>query len=117
MRKISVLVLAGIFPEKMSSPHFCGGGLVGVGLRLLIGVVEVLGALGLIGLGVTRILPTLAPLAAAGLMLIMGGASVFHAIRGESVSFTLVLLALLTLVAYTRWKVRPFVARQRAHRG
>jgi hypothetical protein len=50
-------------------------------------------------------------------MIIMGGASVFHALRGESVIVVLVLLGLLTLVAYMRWKVRPFVARQRARQG
>jgi hypothetical protein len=90
---------------------------MGEGLRLLIGVAEVLGAIGLIGPGATRILRKLTPLAAAGLMIIMGGASVFHATRGESVIVVLVLLALLMVVAYTRWKVRPFVARQRPRLG
>jgi hypothetical protein len=86
---------------------------MGEGVRLLIGVAEVLGAVGLIGPGITRILPKLTPLAAAGLMIIMGGASVFHALRGESVIVVLVLLGLLGVVGYTRWKVHPFVARQR----
>jgi len=90
---------------------------MGEGLRLLIGVAEVLGAVGLIGPGATRILPKLTPLAAAGLMIIMGGATVWHAIRGESVIVVVVLLALLAVVAYTRWRVRPFVVRQRAQRG
>jgi hypothetical protein len=90
---------------------------MGEGLRLLIGVAEVLGAVGLIGPGATRILPKLTPLAAAGLMIIMAGATVWHAIRGESVIVVLVLLALLAVVAYARWKVRPFVARRRPRQG
>jgi uncharacterized membrane protein YphA (DoxX/SURF4 family) len=90
---------------------------MGEGLRLLIGVMEVLGAIGLIGPGATRILPSLTPLAAAGLMIIMGGASVFHLSRGESVIVVLVLLMLLAVVGYTRWKVRPFVARRRGRQG
>jgi uncharacterized membrane protein YphA (DoxX/SURF4 family) len=42
------------------------------GLRIFIGVAELLAAVGLILPGVTRILPWLTPLAAAGLMLVTG---------------------------------------------
>ena len=86
---------------------------LGVGLRLFIGMAEVLAAAGLILPGVTRILPGLTAVAAAGLMLVMASATVLHTIRGETSSAitTLVLLVLVTVVAYTRWKVAPIPAR------
>ena len=50
----------------------------------LIGVVEVLGAAGLILPAVTHIAPVLVPLAAIGLVLVMVGAAVVHARRNEA---------------------------------
>lgn len=77
--------------------------------RVFIGVAELLGAAGLILPGVTRILPWLTVFAAAGLMVVMGGATLFHLFRGEfgSAAITAILLILLTVVAYSRWKVKP----------
>src|SRR5581483_4991574 len=59
---------------------------VGPGLRVFIGVAEILAAVGLILPGLTRILPALTALAAAGLMIVMSSASVFHLFRGETSS-------------------------------
>src|SRR5215213_9844467 len=89
---------------------------LGVGLRLFIGVAELLAAAGLILPGVTRILPFLTALAAAGLMIVMGSATVLHIVRGEggSAISAAVLFVLVTIVAYTRWKVEPIAARKRA---
>ena len=89
---------------------------LGVGFRLFIGVAELLAAAGLILPGVTRILPWLTALAAAGLMIVMSSATVLHVVRGESSSAVsaAVLLVLVTIVAYTRWKVQPLAARKRA---
>ena len=89
---------------------------LGVGLRLFIGVAELLAAAGLILPGVTRILPFLTALAAAGLMIVMGSATVLHIVRGEggSAISAAVLFVLVTIVAYTRWKVQPIAARKRA---
>jgi hypothetical protein len=89
---------------------------LGVGLRLFIGVAEVLAAVGLILPGVTRILPWLTAAAAAGLMIVMGSATVLHVSRGESGSAitVVVLFVLVTVVAYMRWKVTPIAARKRA---
>ena len=89
---------------------------LGAGLRIFIGVAELLAAAGLILPGVTRILPGLTALAAAGLMIVMGSALVLHLWRGESSSAltVAVLLVLVTLVAYARWKVAPFAPRKRA---
>ncbi len=94
---------------------------IGPRFRIFIGVAELLAAAGLILPGVTRILPWLTPLAAAGLMMVMGSATVFHLFRGEigsAISAT-VLFVLVTLVAYLRWKVKPispriFVTRKEA---
>ena len=84
--------------------------------RIFIGVTESLGALGLILPGVTRILPWLIPLAAAGLMIVVGSATVVHLSRGEigSAITTAVLFVLVTFVAYMRWKVKPISPRKEA---
>lgn len=81
--------------------------------RIFIGVAEVLAAVGLTLPGITRILPRLVPCAAAGLMIVMIGATVLHLARGEysSAATTAVLLVVLTFVAYMRWKVRPISPR------
>jgi uncharacterized membrane protein YphA (DoxX/SURF4 family) len=77
--------------------------------RIFLGVAEVLAAIGLTLPGITRVLPRLVPLAAAGLMIVMIGATYLHLARGEysSAATTAVLLVLLTFVAYMRWKVKP----------
>jgi putative oxidoreductase len=87
---------------------------LGVGLRLFIGVAELLAAFGLILPGITRILPFLTALAAAGLMIVMGSATILHLVRGESGSAitTTALFAFVTLVAYARWKVVPIAPRR-----
>jgi hypothetical protein len=84
------------------------------GLRMFIGVAELLAAAGLILPGVTRILPWLTPLAAAGLMIVVGSASILHVSRGETgnATFAAVLFVLVTVVAYMRWKVAPIAPRQ-----
>jgi uncharacterized membrane protein YphA (DoxX/SURF4 family) len=82
---------------------------LGEGLRIFIGVAEVLAAAGLILPGVTRIMPWLTAWAAAGLMIVMASATVLHLYRGEAASAvtTAVLFVLATVVAYMRWKVIP----------
>jgi uncharacterized membrane protein YphA (DoxX/SURF4 family) len=81
--------------------------------RLFLGVAEVLAAIGLTVPGFTRIKPWLVPAAASGLMIVMIGAVTLHISRGEvsSAITTAILLALLTFVAYMRWKVRPILPR------
>ncbi len=74
-------------------------------LRFL-GVVEVLGALGLVLPGLLRIRPGLTPLAAAGLTIIMVGA-VTITVAGGAVAAALFPLAvglLTAFVAYGRWQ-------------
>jgi putative oxidoreductase len=77
--------------------------------RIFIGVAEVLAAVGLTLPGITRTAPWLIPCAAAGLMIVMIGASIFHIARGELASAvtTTVLFGVATFVAYMRWKGMP----------
>jgi len=77
--------------------------------RIFIGVAEVLAAIGLTVPGLTRVMPSLVPAAAAGLTIVMIGATAFHVARGEmsSAVVTVILLALVSFVAYMRWKVLP----------
>lgn len=77
--------------------------------RIFLGVAEVLAAVGLTLPGITRIQPWWVPCAAAGIMIVMISATIFHVVRGElsSAVVTLILLALATFVAYMRWKVMP----------
>jgi hypothetical protein len=84
------------------------------GLQLFIGVAEVLATVGLTLPGLTRIQPWLVPCAAAGIMIVMICASVFHLMRGElsSAATTVVLLAVATFVAYMRWRVAPIRPRR-----
>jgi DoxX-like family len=74
-----------------------------------IGVVEVLGALGVILPGLTGIRPGLTPLAAAGLVIVMIGATVFTLLKGSIAMalMPLVVGVLAAFVAYGRWKLTP----------
>src|SRR6266705_3242495 len=74
-------------------------------LRFL-GVAEVLGALGLILPGLLRIRPGLTPLAAAGLVIIMIGATVITLVGGmvALALMNLVVALLAAFVAYGRWR-------------
>jgi hypothetical protein len=74
-----------------------------------IGVAEVLGALGLILPWLLRIRPGLTPLAAAGLVIIMMGATVLTLAGGEVTSalIPLVVGLLAAFVAYGRWRLTP----------
>ena len=81
--------------------------------QLFLGVAEVAAAVGLTLPGLTHILPQLVPAAAAGVMVVMVSATIFHLGRGEisSAVITLLLLAMATFVAYMRWRVHPIRAR------
>jgi uncharacterized membrane protein YphA (DoxX/SURF4 family) len=74
-----------------------------------IGVAEILGGLGLVLPGLTGIRPGLTPLAAAGLTIIMIGATVISYATGGLVAalFPLVVGLLLAFVVYGRWRSVP----------
>jgi putative oxidoreductase len=81
--------------------------------QLFLGVAEVLAAVGLTLPGLTRIQPWLVSAAAAGVMIVMVSATIFHTMRGEvsSAVTTAALLAMATTVAYMRWRVAPIRSR------
>ena len=73
----------------------------------LIGILEILGAVGLILPALTGILPVLTPLAAVGLALTMVVAAITH-LRRKEYSMTvlnIVLMGLALFVAYGRWNL------------
>ena len=74
-----------------------------------IGVAEVLGGLGLVLPWITRIRPSLTPLAAAGLVIIMIGATVTTVMTGE-IAMALMPLGVgifCVFIAYGRWRLTP----------
>lgn len=75
-----------------------------------IGLVEVLGAIGLVLPAAVDVAPILTPIAAAGLALTMVLAAVVHARRGEkaNVPVTLVLAVLAAFVAIMRFGPNSF---------
>lgn len=81
-----------------------------------IGTIELLGALGLTLPAMLRILPILTPLAAAGLVILMTGATLLSpSFTGDvtSSALPLVLGALCAFVAYGRARVAPITPRPR----
>lgn len=74
-----------------------------------IGVCEVLGAIGLILPGLLHIKPGLTSLAAAGLVIIMIGATVVTLMTGDVVMalIPLVVGLLAAFVGYGRWRLAP----------
>jgi len=83
------------------------------GFRQFIGIAEILAAIGLVLPALTRILPSLTPLAALGLAVVMASATMFHFGRNEvpSAISAVNLLMLVALTAYLRWKVVPIRSR------
>jgi uncharacterized membrane protein YphA (DoxX/SURF4 family) len=73
------------------------------------GVVEVLGAIGVILPWLLRKRPGLTPLAAAGLVIVMIGATVYTLAAGDfaSAPIPLVVGILAAFVAYGRWRLTP----------
>jgi uncharacterized membrane protein YphA (DoxX/SURF4 family) len=71
----------------------------------LIGLAEVLGAIGLVLPAAVHIAPILVPLAAVGLALLMVGATVVHARRNEpmNIAVNVLLIALAVFVALGRF--------------
>ncbi|MBC8503422.1 MAG: DoxX family protein [Chloroflexi bacterium] len=82
-------------------------------LHWISGTAEILGGLGLILPGVTKIQTRLTPLAGAGLALVMVGAIVWHLGRGEAgnIVLNIILVVLISFVAYGRWRLSPLADR------
>jgi hypothetical protein len=75
----------------------------------LIGLVEALGAVGVVLPALTGILPWLTPLAGVGLGLTMIGAALLHVRREEysQIGINVVLLLMAAFVAYGRFVIAP----------
>ena len=78
----------------------------------LIGVAEILGAIGLILPAALHVAPILVPVAAVGLVIVMIGAAVTHARRHElpNVAICVVLALLAAFEAWGRFGPLPFSA-------
>ena len=77
------------------------------------GAAEILGGLGLILPGLTKIKTELTPLAAGGLVIVMLLAAMWHLPRGETQNITtnFVVAAILAVVAFVRWRTHPLPSR------
>jgi uncharacterized membrane protein len=77
---------------------------------LIIGILDILGAVGLILPAVTRIQPWLTPLAALCLAILMVFAIIFHATRRElpNIALNAILGLLAAFVAWGRFVAAPF---------
>jgi putative oxidoreductase len=82
-------------------------------LHTISGLAEILGGLGLILPGVTKIQTRLTTLAGLGLVLVMIGAIVWHLQRGETsnIMFNVILAIVAGFIAYGRWKLSPLADR------
>jgi hypothetical protein len=80
---------------------------------LFLGIAEVMAAVGLTLPGLARVMPWLVSWAAAGIMIVMMSATVWHVVRSEigSAVITLLLLIIATCVWYMRWRVLPIAPR------
>ena len=89
------------------------------GVHWVVGTAEILGGLGLILPGLTRIRPDLTVWAALGLIVIMILAAVWHLGREEyfNIVNNFVLAALLGFVAYGRFRLRPIPSRSEVAPG
>ena len=99
------------FDAFVARPGTAWGADVGRRNMFVIGILEILGAIGLIVPAATGILPWLTPLAAALLALLMVFAIVFHARRGHEVpniAFNAILGVLAAIIAYGRSVLEPF---------
>ena len=105
----ALFLFAGGAKLVMSAEQMAGPVALPLWFLRFIGVAEVLGALGLILPGLLRIRSGLTPLAAAGLVLIMIGATVLTLASGDIAMalIPLVVGLLAAFVAYGRWRLAP----------
>jgi uncharacterized membrane protein YphA (DoxX/SURF4 family) len=91
-------------PEKLQQ----GTVILPLAFIYFIGICEVLGALGMILPGLTRIRTALTPLAAAGLTIIMIGATAVTIIGGMPGAFVPAIIGIIcSWIAYARTRIAP----------
>src|SRR5438874_10089452 len=103
----AMFLLAGVPKLVMSAEQMAAPGPIQVPVLFVrfIGVCEILGAIGMILPGLTGIRPGLTPLGAAGLVIIMIGATVVNIIDGPApfAIVTAILGLMAAYVVYGRW--------------
>jgi uncharacterized membrane protein YphA (DoxX/SURF4 family) len=98
------------FESTKDRPGMQWLGDVGRDRMRMIGILEILGAIGLVVPAATGILPWLTPLAAVGLAIIMASAAVYHLRRpdeGRNVVLNVILGLMAIVIAYGRFVVAP----------
>jgi uncharacterized membrane protein len=103
----ALFLFAGIMKFLMPAEQMTAQSPFSIEFIYFIGIAEILGGLGLILPGVTHIQARLTPLAAAGLGIIMIGATAITISGGIGALFPLVAGLLLAYVAYARWRIAP----------
>ena len=98
--------------EKMSQMMPWMGEVPALAVRLL-GVVDLLGALGLLIPSMLRIRPRLTPVAAVCIITLMLCAIIFHISRNEAhaIGVNIFSIALAAFIAWGRWKKAPIQPR------
>ena len=103
----AMFLLAGVPKLVMSAAQMTAPGPIQVPTAFIrfIGVCEILGAIGMILPGLTRIRPGLTPLGAGGLITIMIGATVINLVNGPApvAILTAVLGLMAAYVVWGRW--------------
>jgi uncharacterized membrane protein len=105
----ALFLFAGVTKLVLPADKLVGSVPVPVPFIRFIGVVEVLGGIGLMLPALLRIRPGLTPLAAAGLVIIMIGATVLNLMGGDvgPAVMTVVIGLLAVFIAYGRWRLSP----------
>jgi hypothetical protein len=105
----AVFLFAGVMKLIMPFDELARQSTLPVSFVRFIGLAETLGALGLVLPGLVRIGRSLTPLAAAGLVIIMVGATVITAASGAvgPAVVPFIIGALAAFVAYSRHRVAP----------
>jgi uncharacterized membrane protein len=82
-------------------------------LHAIVGIAEIAGGIGLILPAITGVLPGLVSWAALGLAVVMVGAAIWHAGRGETaqIGLKVVNAVILLFIADGRWRLRPLQPR------
>jgi putative oxidoreductase len=78
-------------------------------IHYVAGTAEILGGLGLILPGLTRVAPWVIPWAALGMVVVMVGGSIWHIGRDEfqNVATNVATALVMVYIAYGRWKLAP----------
>ena len=107
----ALFLFAGIMKFVMPAEQLTAQSPVSAEVLRVIGLAEFLGGLGLILPGLTRIQTRLTPIAAAGLALIMIGATALTFRLGAAALFPFMTGVFAAFVAYGRRKVSPHAVR------